>query len=113
MDSNLVYLIIGAVVVILVALLYPRFYRTRDSDGRPDELNWVNKSSYDTKASDSQKEAIEGASAAEARKMAEDLKNDPNHAPVDDETFYRLNKKMGAESVDSEQLNRKLQNPSS
>ena len=45
LDASLFYLLGGIVLVGVIALLYTRFYKERDTGGT-DELNWVNKSNH-------------------------------------------------------------------
>ena len=70
MDASLFYLIGGIVLVGIIALLYTRFYRTREQGGTDDELNWVNKSNYNIASPDNEIAELEKASPAEAREIA-------------------------------------------
>ena len=110
MDSNLVWLLVGIGVIVALAALYPLFYRTRKTKGT-DELNWVNTSNYNIAAEESDREAIDDASPAEARQIADQATHGPDALPLADEEFYKLNAKLGGPGT-TEEVKDALRKPS-
>ena len=94
MDSSLLLLIGGLVLVGVLALLYTRFYKERDTGGT-DELNWVNKSNYNISTNDATAEVAEDATPAEARVLADNITRGGDGAPPSEEVFHDLNPKLG------------------
>ena len=109
MDSSLFLLIGGLVLVGVLALLYTRFYKERDTGGT-DELNWVKKSNYNIATDDATAEAAEEASPREARVMADNIKRGGDGAPPSEEVFHDLNPKLGG-AGDTEETKDLLSNP--
>ena len=94
LDASLFYLLGGIVLVGVIALLYTRFYKERDTGGT-DELNWVNKSNYNISTDDATAEAAENATPAEARVMTDNIKKGGDGTPPSEEVFHDLNAKLG------------------
>ncbi len=95
--------------LILVALLYRRFYSDRTEDGK-DELNWVNDSNYNIATSDAEEEVLEDASPAEARHIVETNKSEGPYPPSDEE-FHTLEDKLDPGKYDSETVRDRLKDP--
>ena len=109
MDNSLLLLIGGLVLVGLLALLYTRFYKERDTGGT-DELNWVNKSNYNIATSDAAAEAAQNATPAEAREMVHKMTDNENAIPPSEEVFYDLNDKTGGAGT-SDEMKAALRDP--
>ena len=109
LDSSLFYLIGGIVLVGILALLYRRFYKERDTGGT-DELNWVNKSNYNISTNDATAEVAENATPQEARVLAENIKEGGGGVPPSEEVFHDLNAKLGG-AGDTAETERLLSNP--
>ena len=109
LDASLFYLIGGVVLVAVLALLYKRFYRERDTGGT-DELNWVNKSNYNISTNDATAEAAASATPREARVMADNIRQGGDGAPPSEEVFHDLNAKLGG-AGDTAETQALLSNP--
>ena len=109
LDASLFYLISAIVLVGVLALLYKRFYKERDTGGT-DELNWVNKSNYNISTNDATAEMAEEASPQEARVLADNIKRGGDGAPPSEEVFHDLNPKLGG-AGDTEETKELLSNP--
>lgn len=97
--------------IALVAVLYRFFYRERDTGGT-DQRNWVNDSNYNVATSDSESEAIEGASPAEAKHMV-DVNKDEGPYPPSDEEFHAIEKKVDGSPHDSGTVKERLRDADS
>lgn len=109
MDSSLLYLIGGLALAGVLALLYTRFYKERDTGGT-DELNWVNKSNYNVATSDSTAEVARDATPAEAREIVHKMTDNDNAIPPSEEEFFDLNEKTGGAGT-SDEMKAALRDP--
>lgn len=92
--------------IALVVFLYRFFYRERDTGGT-DQRNWVNDSNYDIAASESEAEAIAGATPNEAQHIV-DVNHQEGPYPPSDEEFHAIEKKVDNSPHDSETVKEKL-----
>lgn len=103
-----VLLILAGLAV--VALLYRFFYRARDTGGT-DQRNWVNDSNYNVATSESEAEAIAGATPAEAGHMVEVNKAEGPYPPSEEE-FENLERKISDEPHDTKTVREQLKKSS-
>ena len=109
-DTPLTTVMLVIAGLVAVALLYRFFYRQRDTGGT-DQRNWVNDSNYNIAASESEAEALAGATPKEARHMVEVDKAEGPYPPSEGE-FEQLERKLSDEPHDTESVRERLRKPS-
>lgn len=109
-NTSLTTVLLVVAGIAVVVLLYRYFYRQRDTGGT-DQRNWVNDSNYNVATSESEAEAIAGATPAEAQHIVDVNKAEGPYPPSEQE-FEALEDKVSDDPHDSESVREQLRKPS-